>query len=669
MITGRAGTLVVPLLALWCGGAIPAVASVPAPSHPKPAHRLDPPPNDAGGAGDAKDLPAGRDGDAGGDAAGERGVVLSDGSLALEVRVPRGAGNDWLRSYLKSPRDAALFRRTHGGRLPAPGATLRLPLALLGDDARARLLLDLAPGSGPAPGAWDHPVGAGRLPPGQESWRHLALWYTGNEKNAEVLQAFNGRIGRAPHPGRVVRVPEELLLPGFARLVGGAAAVAPAVAANGPQTAEPPPKPEAEEAGPSGDDFTEAGPPEGEGPLMTGPGPYPPAPVAEGAEDLSYGRDGEGPYAIYSLKKGEALYSAVVMRFTGRVDVQEVNDLAAAIARRSGIADVTNIRVGFKVRIPQDALLPEYLPLDDPRRQAWERSRADVAHYQNAARSRGLEGVAVILDAGHGGRDAGASHNGVWEHDYVYDILCRIKALLETTTRAKVLPTIRDSEEGYRIHDAKRLPMSRTGVLLTSPPLRLDGSHSSVNMRWYLSNSYFRRLTSQGIDPQKIVFTSLHADARHPSLRGAMIYVPGEEYRRGRYGSTRAAYAKYREARQEPYVVFSREERERSEGLSQQFADAVLRAFGRHGVAVDPYAPVRQRIIRGGRSWVPAVLRCNVVPVEILIEVSNLMNPADGAALANPDYRQRVAEAYVEALARYFGGPERSPSVAQASGR
>jgi N-acetylmuramoyl-L-alanine amidase len=418
------------------------------------------------------------------------------------------------------------------------------------------------------------------------------------------------------------------------------------------------------------DDFTEApaAAEDEEEPSIGAPGPFAPPPVAEGADDLKYGGDSGGRYALYRLKKGEALYSAVVVRFTGRVDVQDVNDLAGQIARRSGIDDVTNIAIGYKVKIPLDSLLPEYLPRDDSRRQAWERKQAQVARYTNAARSRDLEGVAVILDAGHGGRDIGASHNGVWEHDYVYDILCRVKAVLEKHTRAKVLPTIRDAKEGWSIHDSESLVRNRAEVLLSDPPFHLNDSVSSVNMRWYLSNAWYRKLLGEGFDPLKVVFTSIHADARHPSLSGAMVYVPGEEYRRGRYGSAGEVYTRYREARQEPFVSFTRAERERSEGLSRQLAAMLIDSFNDREVGVQPFEPVRERIIRRGRAWVPAVLRCNTVPVETLIEVSNLSNPGDARALKDPAYRQRVAEAYVEGLMRYFAAPSTGTNGARVTG-
>jgi N-acetylmuramoyl-L-alanine amidase len=102
--------------------------------------------------------------------------------------------------------------------------------------------------------------------------------------------------------------------------------------------------------------------------------------------------------------------------------------------------------------------------------------------------------------------------------------------------------------------------------------------------------------------------------------------------------------------------------------LSRQFAAALVDSFGAGGVAVHPYQPVRERIIRKGRSWIPAVLRCNIVPVEVLIEVANLSNAADSRRLADPSYRQKVADAYVDALRAYFSGDSTSPTHARRSG-
>lgn len=634
-----------------------ATGSGRSPHDPTPATRLDRPP------GDASERPA-RLGP------GERAVLRSGRDLVLEVRV---GGRDTYASlgqrYLTDLRSLDAVRSLNGEALPPPGGTIALPYEALNDDFKVKTLGDLFPADGPRGGAWVHRAGAGRLRTPEESLWHLALWLTGRGENFAVLADRNDLPDLTPRRGQEIVVPGDLLLPPFARLAGvttaaagagrtgdGEAAGAGAGARDGDEGEE--------------DDFTEA-PAEPEASATEPSAPISPAeaPMAEGADQLAYGSDAEGRFALYRLKRGEALYSAVVVRYTGRVDAQDVNDLARRIAERSRIRDVTDIPIGFRIKIPLDELLPEYLPPDDARRQAWERSQAEVARYTNRARSLNLKDVAVILDAGHGGRDRGAAHNSVWEHEYVYDILCRIKARLERDTGARVLPTIKDRQEGYLIHESALLKRNQAEVLLTDPPFPLRDAVPSVNLRWYLSNSYYRRLLAEGHDPLKVVFTSLHADARHPALGGAMVYVPGEEYRRGRYGHGGAVYASRREVREQPYVSFTRAERERAEGLSRQFAAALLASFRSRGVSVHPYGPVRERIIRRGRSWVPAVLRCNEVPVEVLIEVSNLNNPADSRLLADPTYRQKVAESYVEALKRYYGeAPQPAPRSVSSRG-
>src|SRR6185295_12999026 len=195
----------------------------------------------------------------------------------------------------------------------------------------------------------------------------------------------------------------------------------------------------------------------------------PALPVPETPFHLDYGVDRDGEYAIYRLRPGEALYSGVVVRFTGRIYAADVNALAADIAKRSGIEDVTDIPVGYAVKIPFDVLEPEFLPEGHPKRKEYEASVRASAQFSNQVHTRGLNGITVVLDAGHGGNDSGASPGGVWESLYVYDIALRAKRLLESRSAAKVVLTTRDGEE-FRIQDADVLPVSRRHAVLTDPP-------------------------------------------------------------------------------------------------------------------------------------------------------------------------------------------------------
>ena len=631
---GRPGiALAVALLAGLALSAAPRAAD--AGPGPKPARRLD---GVAGRASPVSDRPV----------PGEHAELRGGRDLVLVVPVRPGDTPASLgQRYLVDLRELPAVRALNGSLPRAAGGTVALPYATLNDAYKVRAIRDLFPEDHPRDGDWIHLAGSGRQPASEESLWSLSLWLTGRGENFSILADRNALPGLIPTKGQEVVIPGELLLPPFAKLAG----------ARSESGADGQPSPTTD-GDVNSDDFTEV-PPEAE-PVRPGRGAPPQGQATDATGQLAYGADNAGAFARYRLKRGEALYS-VVMRFTGRVDSQEVNDLARAIAARSGIRDVTDIPTGYPVKISMDDLLPEFLPGQDPRRQDWEKSQAKIARYTNQARSRNLDGITVILDAGHGGRDRGASHNGVSEHEYVYDILCRIKARLEGETAARVLTTIRDRREGYRVRDRVHLPRNQAEILLTDPPFPLTQPYVSVNLRWYLTNAYFRRLVADGSDPLKIVFTSLHADARHPGLGGAMIYVPGEEYRRNRYGYAGPVYARIREAREQPYVSFTRAEREQSEGLSRQFAAALLKGFRRHGVAIHPYDPVRERIIRRRRSWVPAVLRCSEVPVQVLIEVSNLSNLADSRLISDPSYRQKVADAYVDALHLYYGEPSAGP--------
>ncbi len=347
------------------------------------------------------------------------------------------------------------------------------------------------------------------------------------------------------------------------------------------------------------------------------------------------------------------------MRFTGRLHAIDVNELAGTIAARSGIENVHAIPVGFPVKVPLELLSEEFLPGDDPRAVEHAREKAETAQFASPGIARGLAGVRVILDAGHGGRDTGTLHGGVWESTYVYDVACRLRKILSEKTRAEVLMTTRDAVLGWKVPERDALRSARNQVLLTEPAYALQDPAVGVNLRWYLANSLIRRPGPDGgkVPPERTVFVSLHADSLHPSVRGAMVYVPGERYLRDRYGKTGAVYAAYREVKEQPVVSFNRKERVASEGASTALANSIVTALREAGLPVHPFSPVRTHVIRGGREWVPAVLRYNRVPNRVLVELANLGNEEDRALMKTRGFRDSVAESLASAIVSFFGGP------------
>ena len=142
-----------------------------------------------------------------------------------------------------------------------------------------------------------------------------------------------------------------------------------------------------------------------------------------------------------------------------------------------------------------------------------------------------------------------------------------------------------------------------------------------------------------------------------------MIYVPGRAYRTSKFSRASGYYATRAEVKAVPTARFTSEELIRSEGLSRQLASQLLASFADHDLAVHTNIPVRDHVVRKGRSWVPAVIKYAEVPTSILLEVCNINNKQDAKNLRDPRFRERVAKAYVNALRNYYGEAERPKAV------
>ncbi|HEY3569030.1 MAG TPA: N-acetylmuramoyl-L-alanine amidase [Thermoanaerobaculia bacterium] len=475
------------------------------------------------------------------------------------------------------------------------GTRYTIPFDLLSPELQLKVVQALFPSDRGAADGWVHKV-RGLGPLRRESLWNLAVWFTGDGENFRAIREYNELHDEDVARDFSVTIPSELLRPAF-----------------------------------------RAGLPVPEKPYL-----------------LQYGSDKDGEFAVYRLRPHEALYSSVVVRFTGRVFAKDVNDLALKIARRSGIPDVTDIPVGYRVKVPFEYLQPEYLPEGHPKRKEYEEGLRQSARFSNQVKARGLAGITIVLDAGHGGLDSGATMGGVWESLYVYDVAMRIKRLLETQTAARVLVTTRDGD-AFKVQETDILPFSRGHAVLTTPPYPIADPKVGVNLRWYLANSLYRKTLKADSDPDKVVFLSIHADSLHPSLRGLMAYVPAADMRDGTYSKSGGVYASRKEVQESPAVSFPRQKRVESEGLSRELAKQVVAAFQSTGLPVHPFNPVRDRIIRDNSVWVPAVLRYNSIPAKALLEICNLANDQDRALIQTRAYRQQVAQAVVQGLLAYYG--------------
>ena len=381
---------------------------------------------------------------------------------------------------------------------------------------------------------------------------------------------------------------------------------------------------------------------------------------------LKYGKDREGEYAVYRLAKGEALYSSVVVRFTGRLDADSVHELVRVIVKRNKIRDVTDMKVGYAVKIPMEYLLPEFLPKTS---KGFKEYEAELKETEKAARETHigkvmhLKGIYLILDSGHGGRDCGAHYNGAWEDDYMYDIICRIKRIIETETKGHVIPTTFDKSSRYTPIELKNLKMDTDEYLRTTPMFPLNSRYVTsvgVQLRWYLANYEYERLKKTGVSGTNILFVSFHADALYHKVTGSMVYIPSAA--RNLFKSSirmrSKRYAPYLEYRSHPRYKYRRKDVQASEGLSRKFARVVISQLRTKGIPVHREQPIRSYIFRSRRSrpFVPAVVKYTETPVRCLIEVANLKNKGDAENVRNPKFREKYARAFVQALIQFYGG-------------
>lgn len=533
--------------------------------------------------------------------------------IFLEFRPPSGdEAKGFLERYLAEGANWV----TYSGK-----GAVAIPFDQLNPQTRRKVLLAVFRADYVNEEGWHHTVVQGGRD--QETLWTLAEWLTGRGTNHEAIARLNALPSGSLQTGQQILFPKDLLLEVMR---------------------EPTETPLVE-------DLQQAAQMPVDMDLM------------QAAEDLTYTRRGSNQYAVYRLKPGEALYTAVVVRFT---DFRENVDILAAcdtVQDESRIKDVHDMDPGTEIFIPVDMLSDRFKPEGSRERKEYEATIAEADRLRGQVTSKDLEGIVVILDPGHGGKDWGTSTINhaytLYEDEINYDIMCRVKQILETKTCAKVYVTMLDPDQGYTPQDVERFVNDEDELVLSTPNYWNGNAKISANLRWYVANSIYRKEVKAGVDPRKVIFTSFHCDALfNDKLRGAMVYLPGAAYRKDREtGWPPGAYDNYAEYKEQPEARSTAEERKRDEALSRNFAVTLLDELGKAEIKRHSVGDPIRRVIRqdGGKEYVVAVLRNTMVPTKVLVECANLTNPTDCQWVSQPWWRQRFAEAYVEALKAHYG--------------
>jgi N-acetylmuramoyl-L-alanine amidase len=226
-------------------------------------------------------------------------------------------------------------------------------------------------------------------------------------------------------------------------------------------------------------------------------------------------------------------------------------------------------------------------------------------------RALGLKIGRIVIDAGHGGHDSGTiGADGIEEKDVVLDVALRLGKLLSERLGAEVIYT------------------------------RADDTFIPLETRTAIANK-----------AQADLFLSIHANSSpDASARGV------ETYYLNFTSDPTALDVAARENAVSDQSIHQLSDLVKKIALKDKIAESREFASDVEGSLYSGLAKGNAGLKDRGVKKAPFVVLIGANMPSILAEISFVTNPKDASQLAQPEYRQRVAESLYKGVARYQGG-------------
>jgi N-acetylmuramoyl-L-alanine amidase len=226
-------------------------------------------------------------------------------------------------------------------------------------------------------------------------------------------------------------------------------------------------------------------------------------------------------------------------------------------------------------------------------------------------RALGLKIRRVVLDPGHGGQDEGtAGHNGLLEKDLVLDVALRLGKLIESRMGSEVI---------FTRSDDTFIPLERRTAIANE-------NKADLFLSIHANSSPYPRIG--GVESYYLNFTT---------AKDALAVASREN------ASSDKSVFELRDLIQKITLQDKAEE-------SRQFAGSIQAALFPFAAHYDP--AIKNR----GVKKAPFIVLIGASMPSVLAEIGFLSNAREGALLAKPEHRQKLAEALYRGVSQYAQG-------------